>query len=118
MPFQQGLGTGQTTERCRERVEQELEKELGKASRVASDRERIKRARHEEKGRDTRVEYLSNGRMVRSLKELARQVLVMVLVTNRKLRVDPLQCLNHNHPQLNRVSVMASTPENKAMMQT
>ena len=45
------------TERCRERIEQELEKEPEGASRVARDRERIKRARHEEKDREMRVEY-------------------------------------------------------------
>ena len=43
------------TERCRERIEQELEKEPEGASRVACDRERIKRARHEERARDMRV---------------------------------------------------------------
>ena len=37
------------TERCRERIEQELEKEPEGASRVARDRKRIKRARHEER---------------------------------------------------------------------
>ena len=42
------------TERCRERIEQELEKEPEGASRVARDRERIKRARHEERARDMR----------------------------------------------------------------
>ena len=40
------------TERCRERIEQELEKKPEGAWRVARDRERIKRARHKEKGRD------------------------------------------------------------------
>ena len=44
------------TERCRERIEQELEMEPEGASKVARDRERIKRARHEEKGRDMRIE--------------------------------------------------------------
>ena len=34
------------TERCRERIEQEREKEPEGASKVARDRERIKRARH------------------------------------------------------------------------
>ena len=43
------------TERCRERIEQEREKEPEGASSVARDRERIKRARHEEKGKDMRV---------------------------------------------------------------
>ena len=43
------------TERCRERTEQELEKEPEGASRVARNRERIKRARHEERARDMRV---------------------------------------------------------------
>ena len=38
----------------------------------------------------------------------------MVLEMNRKLRRDPLQCLSHNHAQLNRVSVMASLQENKS----
>ena len=36
----------------------------------------------------------------------------------QELRGDPLQCLNHNHAQLNRVSVMASPQENKVMLQT
>ena len=44
------------TERCRERIEQELEKEPEGASKVACDRERIKRARHEERARDMRIE--------------------------------------------------------------
>ena len=43
------------TERCRERIEQELEKEPEGASRVARDRERIKRSRHVERPRDMRV---------------------------------------------------------------
>ena len=43
------------TERCRERIEQELEKEPEGASRVACDRERVKRARHEERARDIGV---------------------------------------------------------------
>ena len=43
------------TERCRERIEQELEKEPEGASRVARDRERIKQARQEERSRDMRV---------------------------------------------------------------
>ena len=63
------------TERCRERIEQELEKEPEGASRVALDRQRVKRG---------------NGWIAKSLKELARQALVMVLAMNRKLRVDPL----------------------------
>ena len=44
------------TERCRERIEQELEKEPEGAPKVARDRERIKRARHEERARDMRIE--------------------------------------------------------------
>ena len=44
------------TERCRERIEHELEMEPEGASKVARDRERIKRARHEERARDMRVE--------------------------------------------------------------
>ena len=56
VPFEQELGTRQTTQRCRERIEQELEKEPEGASRVARDRERIQRARHEERARDMRVE--------------------------------------------------------------
>ena len=44
------------TERRRERNEQELEKEPEGASKVARDRERIKRVRHEERARDMRVE--------------------------------------------------------------
>ena len=98
------------TERCRERIEQEFEKEPEGASSIARVRERIKRARHEERA--------SKGQIARSSKELARQALVMVLVLNRKLRGDPLQCLNHNHAQLNRMSVMASPQENKVMTQT
>ena len=43
------------TERCLERIELELEMEPEGASRVARDRERIKRARHEERARDMRV---------------------------------------------------------------
>ena len=42
--------------RCRERIEHELEKEPEGATKVARDRERIKRARHEERARDMRVE--------------------------------------------------------------
>ena len=44
------------TERCNERIEQELEKESEGASKVARDRERIKRARHDERARDVRSE--------------------------------------------------------------
>ena len=44
------------SERCRERIEHELEKEPEGASKVARDRERIKRARHEERSRDVRIE--------------------------------------------------------------
>ena len=44
------------TERCRERIEQELEKEPDGASKVARDRERVERARHEERSRHMRVE--------------------------------------------------------------
>ena len=93
------------TERCRERIEQELEKEPEGASRVARDRK--KRARHEERG-ESRT--LSNGRIARSLKELARQAVVVVLEVNRKLR--------RPHAQLNRVSVRTSHRENKVMVQT
>ena len=39
---------GNHTERCRERIEQQLKKEPEGASKIARDRERIKRARHEE----------------------------------------------------------------------
>ena len=42
------------TERCRERIEQKLEKEPEGASKVARDRERLKRARHEDRARDMR----------------------------------------------------------------
>ena len=44
------------TKRCRERIEQELEKEPEGASRVARDRN--KRARFEERARDMRIEDL------------------------------------------------------------
>ena len=44
------------TEHCLERIERELEKELEGASKVVRDRERIKRARHEERVRDMRSE--------------------------------------------------------------
>ena len=44
------------TEHCRQRIEQELEKEPEGASKVARDRERIKRARHEERTRDMIIE--------------------------------------------------------------
>ena len=44
------------TERCRERIEQELEKEPEGTSKVARDGTRIKRARHEERARDLRIE--------------------------------------------------------------
>ena len=44
------------TERCRERIEQELEKEPERASKVAGDRERNKRVRHEERARDMIIE--------------------------------------------------------------
>ena len=43
-------------ERCRERVEHELEEELYGASKVVRDRERIKRARHKERARDMSTE--------------------------------------------------------------
>ena len=57
MPFGQELSTLQNhSERCRERTEHELEKEPEGASKVAPDRKRIKRARHEERSRDMRVE--------------------------------------------------------------
>ena len=51
------------TERCRERIEQELEKEPEGPSKVARDRERerMKRARHEERARDMRIEDLIKG---------------------------------------------------------
>ena len=58
VPFEQELGILQTTVSGRERIEQELEKEPEGASRVARDRERIKRARHEERARDMKVEDL------------------------------------------------------------
>ena len=45
-------------ERCRERIERELEKEPDGASRVARDRERIKRARNEERARGMWIEDL------------------------------------------------------------
>ena len=55
--FRTGIGyPANHTERCRERIEQELEKEPEGASKVARDRERIKRARHEERARDMRIE--------------------------------------------------------------
>ena len=44
------------TERCRERIEQELEKEPEGASKVAPVTARTKRARHEERTRDMRIE--------------------------------------------------------------
>ena len=44
------------TERRRERIEQELEKEPEEASKVARDRERTRRARREERARDMRIE--------------------------------------------------------------
>ena len=49
------------TERCRERIDLELEKEPAGAPRVARDRERKKRARHEERARDMRVEDPEQG---------------------------------------------------------
>ena len=71
------------TERCPERIEQELEKKPEGASKVARDRERIKRARHEERSpRHENRGTLSNDQIARSLKELARQALVMVLEMN------------------------------------
>ena len=42
----------------------------------------------------------------------------MVLEVNRKLRVSKLQCLSHNHAQLNRVFVRTSPRQNRVMMQT
>ena len=66
---------------------QELEKEPEGASKVARGRERITRARHEERARDASSSRANAGN-------------------------DP------HHVQLNRVSVMTSLPENKAMMQT
>ena len=53
-------------------MSQELEKEPEGAPRVARDRERVKRSRHEEKGTEMRTED-PNQRIVRSLQELARQ---------------------------------------------
>ena len=47
---------------------------------------------------------LSNGQIARSLKELERQALVMVLEMSR------------HHAQLNRVSVLTILPENRADM--
>ena len=44
------------SERCRERMEHELEKEPEGSSKVARGRERIKRARHEERASDMRIE--------------------------------------------------------------
>ena len=43
-------------ERCRERIEQEVEKEPEGASKVARDRESIKRAKHEKRASDMRIE--------------------------------------------------------------
>ena len=58
----QGIGyPANHTERCRERIEQELEKEPEGASTVARDRERTKRKRHAERARDTRVEDPEQG---------------------------------------------------------
>ena len=51
-----------------------------------------------------RLEALSNGQIGRSLKKLERQALAMVL-----------EMIRH-HAQLNRVSVLTSLQENKAMM--
>ena len=44
------------TERCRELIERELEKEPEGASKVARENEIIKRAQHEERARDKRIE--------------------------------------------------------------
>ena len=44
------------TERCRERIEQELEMEREGTCKVARDRGRNKRARHEGRARDVRIE--------------------------------------------------------------
>ena len=52
------------TERCRERIEQEFEKEPEGASKVARDSERIKRARHEERAREMRIEDQRQDREV------------------------------------------------------
>ena len=84
------------SERCRDRIEHELEKEPEGASKVARDRERIKRARHEEGFRDVRIEDPDQRLDPRSSKELARQALVMVLEISR------------HYAQLNRVSVLTS----------
>ena len=58
VPFEREMGTpANHTERCNERIEQELGKESEGASKVARDRERIKRARHDERARrDVRSE--------------------------------------------------------------
>ena len=85
------------TARCREKFGQKLEKEPEGTSRVARDRERVKRARREEQARDMRVEDPEQ----QPLKELARPALVVVLEMNR------LQ-----------VSVMTSLHKNRVMMQT
>ena len=57
LPFELELGTWQTTlSGVAKRIEQELEKEPEGASKVARDRERAKRAKHEERAREKRVE--------------------------------------------------------------
>ena len=56
MPFEQELCTWQTTLSDVAKGLSRLDKEPEGASKVARDRERIKRARHEERARDLRIE--------------------------------------------------------------
>ena len=84
------------SERCRERVEQELEK-----------RARDMRVEDTEQGPDREVIELTGASSSRD-----------GAGNEQEATGDPLQCLNHNHAKLNRVSVMASPQENKVMMQT
>ena len=91
------------TERCRERIEQELEKEPEGASKVARDRERMKRAGHEERARDMRIEDPEQ--------RPGREVMEGTGASRSRDGAG-------NAPLPHRVSVMTSLRENKAMMQT
>ena len=98
------------TERCRERIEQELEKELEGASRVARDRERTKRARHEERARDMRV--------VDPEQRPDRVVIQGTGASSSRDGAGNEHYLSHNHAQLNRVSAVISLQNNRVMTQT
>ena len=106
------------TERCRKRIEQELEKEPEGASRIARDRERIKRAKHEERARDMRVEETEQGPDCEVIEGTGASSSRDGAGNEQEATGGPVAMSEPQHAQLNRVSVMASSQENKVMMQT